>query len=121
MNRTVPADATGMAAQLRNGALAVNEVHNAEQFVIADGPVRSVGRIPVEVLKHECQYAEVPQYGPALEEMWADGQREWRNISRRSHLGTTKGGGHYIHTDRPGLAVKAVHKVTHRAAHAHAH
>lgn len=37
MNCTVPADDTGMAAQLRDGTLAVNEDHNAEQFVIADG------------------------------------------------------------------------------------
>ncbi|WP_186779290.1 alpha/beta fold hydrolase [Streptomyces salinarius] len=119
MNRAVPADATGTAAQLRAGALAANEGQNPEQFVIADGPVRSAGRIPVEILKHESQYAEVPQYGPALEEMWADGQREWRKISRRSHLTTAKGSGHYIHTDRPDLVVKAVHKVTRRAAHAH--
>ncbi|NDZ76066.1 alpha/beta hydrolase [Streptomyces sp. SID10362] len=119
MNRTVPADATGTAAQLRAGALAVNEGQNPEQFVIADGPVRSAGRIPVEILKHESQYAEVPQYGPALERMWAKGQHEWRGISRNSHLTTAKGSGHYIHTDRPDLAIKAIHKITHRAAHAH--
>ncbi|MFC7939255.1 alpha/beta fold hydrolase [Streptomyces sp. NPDC057387] len=119
MNRTIPSDATGMAAQLRAGALAANEGQNPEQFVIADGPVRSAGRIPVEILTHESQYAEVPQYGPALEEMWADGQREWRKLSRRSHLATAKGSGHYIHVDRPDLAVKAVHKVTHRAARTH--
>ncbi|WP_031049453.1 alpha/beta fold hydrolase [Streptomyces sp. NRRL F-5650] len=119
MNRTVPADATGVAAQLRDGALAVNAGQNPEQFVIADGPVRSAGRIPVEILKHESQYAEVPQYGPALEEMWANGQREWRKLSRDSRVTTAKGSGHYIHTDRPDLAVKAVNKVAHRAAHAH--
>ncbi|MEV5455433.1 alpha/beta fold hydrolase [Streptomyces sp. NPDC052535] len=119
MNRTVPADATGTAAQLRAGALAVNEGQNPEQFVIADGPVRSAGRIPVEILKHESQYAEVPQYGPALERMWAKGQHEWREISRNSRLTTAKGSGHYIHVDRPDLAIKAIHKVTHHAAHAH--
>ncbi|MCM1941035.1 alpha/beta hydrolase [Streptomyces sp. G3] len=119
MNRTVPADATGTAAQLRAGALAVNEGQNPEQFVIADGPVRSAGRIPVEILKHESQYAEVPQYGPALERMWAKGQHEWRGISRNSRLTTAKGSGHYIHTDRPDLTIKAIHKATHRATHAH--
>ncbi|MFA3875267.1 alpha/beta fold hydrolase [Streptomyces sp. MMCC 100] len=119
MNRTIPSDATGMAAQLRDGALAANEGQNPEQLVIADGPVRSAGRIPVEILEHESQYAEVPQYGPALEEMWAEGQREWRKISRNSHLTTAKGSGHYIHTDRPDLALEAIHKVTRRAAHAH--
>ncbi|MFJ6073880.1 alpha/beta fold hydrolase [Streptomyces sp. NPDC093065] len=119
MKRTVPATATGLAAQLRDGALAANEGQNPEQFVIADGPVRSAGRIPVQILKHESQYAEVPQYGPALEEMWAAGQREWRQISRDSHLSTAKGSGHYIHIDRPDLAVEAVRQVTRRAAHAH--
>ncbi|MDQ0405552.1 alpha/beta fold hydrolase [Streptomyces sp. NPDC000349] len=117
MNRTIPADATGIPAQVRAGALAANEGQNPEQFVIADGRVRSAGRIPVEILKHESQYAEVPQYGPALERMWAKGQHEWRALSTRSHLTTAKGAGHYIHTDRPDLALKAVKKVTRRAAH----
>ncbi|MFF8676300.1 alpha/beta fold hydrolase [Streptomyces sp. CA-100214] len=117
MNRTIPADATGIPAQVRAGALAVNEGQNPEQFVIADGRVRSAGRIPVEILKHESQYAEVPQYGPALERMWAKGQHEWRALSTRSRLTTAKGTGHYIHTDRPDLALKAIKKVTHRAAH----
>ncbi|MFD4261354.1 alpha/beta fold hydrolase [Streptomyces sp. NPDC058534] len=118
MNRTIPADATGIPAQIRAGALAVNEGQNPEQFVIADGRVHSAGRIPVEILKHESQYAEVPQYGPALERMWAKGQHEWRKISRNSHVTTAKGAGHYIHTDRPDLALKAINKVTHRAANA---
>ncbi|WP_217143738.1 alpha/beta fold hydrolase [Streptomyces sp. AC627_RSS907] len=117
MNRTIPADATGLAAQLRDGAIAANEGQNPEQFVIADGPVRSAGRIPVEILKHESQYAEVPEYGPALERMWAKGQREWLRISRNSHLTTARGSGHYIHTDRPDLALKTIQKVTTRAAH----
>ncbi|MFC8007345.1 alpha/beta fold hydrolase [Streptomyces olivaceus] len=119
MNRTIPADATGVPAQVRDGAIAVNEGQNPEQFVIADGPVRSAGHIPVEILKHESQYAEVPEYGPALEKMWAGGQREWQRISTRSSVTTAKGSGHYIHTDRPDLALKAVQKVAHRAAHQH--
>ncbi|MEU4147680.1 alpha/beta fold hydrolase [Streptomyces parvulus] len=117
MNRTIPADATGVPAQVREGALAVNQGQNPERFVIADGPVRSAGRIPVEILKHESQYAEVPQYGPALERMWAKGQREWRGLSRNARLTTAPGTGHYIHTDRPDLALRAITKVTHRAAH----
>ncbi|MET9140060.1 alpha/beta fold hydrolase [Streptomyces parvulus] len=117
MNRTVPADATGVPAQIREGALAVNEGQNPERFVIADGPVRSAGRIPVEILRHESQYAEVPQYGPALERMWARGQREWLGLSRNAHLTTAPGTGHYIHTDRPDLALDAIAKVTHWAAH----
>ncbi|WP_399886026.1 alpha/beta fold hydrolase [Streptomyces sp. BBFR51] len=112
MNRTIPADATGPATQVRDGAIAANEGQNPEQFVIADGPVHSAGDLPVEILKHESQYAEVPEYGPALEEMWAKGQNEWLKISTHSELTTAKGSGHYIHTDRPDLALKAVQKVT---------
>ncbi|MCF2128646.1 alpha/beta hydrolase [Strepomyces sp. STD 3.1] len=119
MNRTIPADATGIPAQVRAGALAVNEGQNPEQFVIADGRVRSAGRIPVEILKHESQYAEVPQYGPALERMWTKGQHEWRALSTHSRLTTAEGAGHYIHTDRPDLALKAIENVTRQAAHQH--
>ncbi|MFE3037882.1 alpha/beta fold hydrolase [Streptomyces canus] len=117
MSKTIPANATGMAAQLRSQALAVNEGQNPEQFVIADGPVRSAGRIPVQILKHETQYAQVPQYGPALEQMWTNGQNEWRGLSVKAKLTTARGSGHYIHTDRPDLALKAIQKVTEHAAH----
>jgi pimeloyl-ACP methyl ester carboxylesterase len=119
MHRTVPADAGGTAAQLRDGAIAVNEGQNPERFVIADGPVHSAGDLPVEILRHESQYAEVPDYGPALEKMWAEGQREWQRISTAAQLTTAKGSGHYIHTDRPDLALKAVRSVTARATEAH--
>ncbi|WP_217163636.1 alpha/beta fold hydrolase [Streptomyces sp. AC512_CC834] len=112
MNRTIPADVTGPAAQARDGAIAGNEGQNAERFVIADGPVHSAGDIPVEILKHESQYGAVPEYGPALEEMWTKGQNEWLKISTASKLTTAKGSGHYIHTDRPDLTLKAVQKVT---------
>lgn len=118
MNRTIPSDATGMAPQVRDGALAANKGQNPERFVIADGPVHSAGDIPVEILKHESQYAEVPEYGPALETMWAKGQQEWAQLSTDAELTTAKGSGHYIHTDRPDLALDAVKKVTHRAAQA---
>ncbi|MGC0384295.1 alpha/beta fold hydrolase [Streptomyces sp. SAI-129] len=118
MNRTVPADVTGPAAQLRDGAIAANEGQNPERFVIADGPVHSAGDLPVEILKHESQYAEVPEYGPALENMWAKGQQEWQQLSTDAEVTTAKGSGHYIHTDRPDLALKAVQTVTARATKA---
>ncbi|CAM5231980.1 Alpha/beta hydrolase OS=Streptomyces tendae OX=1932 GN=GUR47_18250 PE=4 SV=1 [Streptomyces tendae] len=118
MKRTIPADATGAATQVRDGALAANEGQNPEQFVIADGPVRSAGDIPVEILRHESQYAEVPDYGPALEKMWAEGQQEWQQLSTDAKLTTAESSGHYIHTDRPDLALKTVQDVTDRAAEA---
>ncbi|MET8488050.1 alpha/beta fold hydrolase [Streptomyces tendae] len=118
MKRTIPADATGASAQARDGALATNEGQNPEQFVIADGPVHSAGDIPVEILKHESQYSIVPEYEAALEKMWADGQQEWTKLSTDSKVTTAKGSGHYIHTDRPDLALKAVQSVTARATDA---
>ncbi|WP_255945337.1 alpha/beta fold hydrolase [Streptomyces odontomachi] len=117
MKRTIPADAQGAPAQVRDGALAANQGKNPEQFVIADGPVRSAGHIPVQILEHESEYTQVPEYRPALERMWAKGQQEWRAISTDSHLTTAKGSGHYIHKDRPDLALKAVQDVATRVAH----
>ncbi|MEK8171695.1 hypothetical protein NKH77_26855 [Streptomyces sp. M19] len=105
-----------MAGELRAQTLAVNAGQNPEQFLIADGNVRSAGDMPVEILKHESQYGEVPEYGPALERMWAKGQNQWRAISGDSKLSTAAGSGHYIHVDRPDLAVKAIEKVTKKVA-----
>ncbi|WP_432185218.1 alpha/beta fold hydrolase [Streptomyces tendae] len=118
MKRTIPADATGASAQARDGAIGGNAGQNPEQFVIADGPVHSAGDIPVEILKHESQYSVVPEYEAALEKMWADGQQEWLKLSTDSKVTTAKGSSHYIHTDRPDLALKAVQSVTARVTDA---
>lgn len=117
ISRVIPESATGMPAELRAQTLAVNAGENPERFVIADGKVRSARGIPVEILKHESQYAEVPEFGPALERMWSKGQHKWRAISGRSNLTTAAGSGHYIHIDRPDLAYKAIQRVTDRVAH----
>ncbi|MEU6677420.1 alpha/beta hydrolase [Streptomyces sp. NPDC046925] len=119
INKAIPASATGMAADLRDQTIAVNEGQNPERFVIADAAVRSVGSIPVQIIKHESQYSEVPGYGPALERMWADGQRQWLALSHRSSISTAAGSGHYVHVDRPDIAVKAITRVTAQAARHH--
>ncbi|MGP2435948.1 alpha/beta fold hydrolase [Streptomyces sp. JW3] len=116
LNKAIPPSATGMAADLRDQTLAANQGQNPERLVIADTRVRSAGRIPVRILKHESQYAEVPEYGPALEEMWTAGQRQWRALSPRATLRTAPGTGHYLHVDRPDLAVQAIRDVTAHAA-----
>ncbi|MEU4653369.1 alpha/beta fold hydrolase [Streptomyces sp. NPDC023723] len=116
LNKAIPQSATGLAAELRDQTLAANQGQNPEQLVIADTEVRSAGRIPVRILKHESQYAEVPEYGPALEEMWTAGQRQWRALSPRATLRTAPGTGHYIHVDRPDLAVGAIRNVTAQAS-----
>lgn len=111
ISRVIPESATGLAAELRAQTLAVNKGENPEKFVIADAKVRSAGDIPVEIVKHDKQYDSVPGYGPALERMWSDGQRQWRALSRHSRLSTAAGSGHYIHVDRPDIAIKAVQHV----------
>ncbi|MGW3416543.1 alpha/beta fold hydrolase [Streptomyces phaeochromogenes] len=115
VTKAIPESATGMAAELRDQTIAVNEGQNPEQFIIADAKVRSAGNIPVQIIRHESQYAEVPDYGPALEAMWAEGQEQWRALSGRSRIGVAPGSGHYIHVDRPDIAVKAIQRVTAQA------
>ncbi|GHB55693.1 alpha/beta hydrolase [Streptomyces umbrinus] len=112
VSKAIPESATGMAAELRDQTIAVNEGQNPEKFIIADAEVRSAGNIPVQIIRHESQYAEVPDYGPALEEMWAEGQEQWRALSGRSRISVAAGSGHYIHVDRPDIAVKAIQQVT---------
>ncbi|MEU9874598.1 alpha/beta fold hydrolase [Streptomyces phaeochromogenes] len=115
VSKAIPESATGMAAELRDQTIAVNEGQNPEKFIIADAKVRSAGNIPVQIIRHESQYAEVPDYGPALEEMWAEGQEQWRALSGRSRISVAPGSGHYIHVDRPDIAVKAIQRVTAQA------
>ncbi|WP_097867340.1 alpha/beta fold hydrolase [Streptomyces sp. rh34] len=111
ISRTIPASATGLPAQLRAQAIAINKGENPEMLVVADGEVRPAGEIPVEILQHESQYAEVPDYGPALERMWSTGQKKWRRLSGNSKLSIAPGSGHYIHVDRPDLATGAIQRV----------
>ncbi|MCX4851293.1 alpha/beta fold hydrolase [Streptomyces sp. NBC_00893] len=116
INKAIPTSATGMAAELRGHTIAVNEGQNPEKFLITDAEVRSAGNIPVQIIKHESQYSEVPEYGPALEQMWADGQRQWLALSYRSSISTAAGSGHYTHVDPRDLAVKAIQRVAAQAA-----
>ncbi|MFE7568435.1 alpha/beta fold hydrolase [Streptomyces sp. NPDC057539] len=115
ISKAIPASATGPAAELRDQTIAVNKGQNPEKFIIADAKVRSAGNIPVQIIKHESQYAEVPDYGPALEQMWTEGQHQWLALSSRSSISTAAGSGHYIHVDRPDIAVKAIQRVTTQA------
>jgi pimeloyl-ACP methyl ester carboxylesterase len=118
MERRIPEDATGPAAELRAQTLAIFAGENPEQLVFEDGEVDSAGDIPVRVLQHGVQYlaqAE-PEYGQGLEEDWTAGQNEWLNVSGDSRLEVVEGSGHYIHVDAPDLALEAVQDVVSRAA-----
>jgi thioesterase domain-containing protein len=114
----IPASATGASAEVRGQTLAVDQGENPEQLVITDVTVRSAGDIPVEVIQHGQQYlaAAVPEYGPGLEQAWAEGQRKWLALSGRSKPSTAANSGHYIYLDQPDIAVEAIRRVTAQAA-----
>ncbi|SER22855.1 Alpha/beta hydrolase family protein [Lentzea xinjiangensis] len=117
LQRAVPENATGVGAELRAQSLAVFRGENPERLVIDDGPVRSAGNIPVEVVQHGQPYlAEVPEYGAALEQAWGRGQRAWLGLSCRAALGTAAGSGHYVYLDEPEVAVQAVQRVVAQAS-----
>jgi pimeloyl-ACP methyl ester carboxylesterase len=108
----IPDSATGMAAELRAQTLAVLQGDSPEKLAAPDGDVRAAGDIPVEVIQHGKPYlAAVPEYGPALERAWAEGQKKWLAISSHSSLTTATGSEHYIYVDQPDLAVQAIQRV----------
>ncbi|HUQ54493.1 alpha/beta fold hydrolase [Lentzea sp.] len=117
LQRAIPESATGFGAELRAQSLAVFRGENPERLVIGDGPVRSAGDVPVEVVQHGQPYlAEVPEYGAALEQAWGQGQRAWLGLSCRAALRTAAGSGHYIYLDEPQVAVQAVRRVVAQAS-----
>ncbi|MBO8197516.1 alpha/beta fold hydrolase [Streptomyces smyrnaeus] len=116
VTHAIPASATGEAAKLRAQSLAIFKGKNPEQLRIPDGEVRAAGDIPVAVVKHGKPYlAAVPEYGPALERSWTQGQREWLKLSGNSRLSVAEKSGHYIYVDQPDVAVKAVQRVAAQA------
>ncbi|MEV5749814.1 hypothetical protein AB0L00_18495 [Actinoallomurus sp. NPDC052308] len=56
ITQTIPASATGPAAELRAQTLAVDRGESPEKLVITDEKVRSAGNIPVQVIKHGKPY-----------------------------------------------------------------
>ncbi|MEV0614859.1 alpha/beta fold hydrolase [Nonomuraea sp. NPDC050404] len=117
ISTVIPKSAKGPGAQVRAQNLAIFQGQNPEQLVIKDGKVGSAGNIPVEVIMHGQQYlAAIPTYGKGLEKAWAAGQRKWLELSGNSKLSTATKSGHYIYTDTPDVAVKAIETVTSQAA-----
>ncbi|MFW6695677.1 alpha/beta fold hydrolase [Streptomyces sp. MAR4 CNX-425] len=115
--REIPESATGPAVELREQTLAILGGRGPEKLTVRDGKVRSAGDIPVEVIRHGKEYlAQVPEYGPGLERAWLAGQRKWLALSERSSLSTAENSGHHIYADEPDVAVRAIRRVTSRAA-----
>ncbi|ASO19067.1 pimeloyl-ACP methyl ester carboxylesterase [Actinoalloteichus hoggarensis] len=115
--RDVPESATGPAADLREQTLAVIDGENPEMLAFPDADVRSAGDIPVEVVQHGVPYlAEVPEYGAAMEQAWAEGQEKWLAVSSDSTLITAENSGHEIYLDEPEVAVESILRVVDAAA-----
>lgn len=112
----VPASATGQAAEPRGQSMAVYIGLNPENLTVQDGEVGSLGDVPVEVIQHGPYPAAIPQYGDALEEASAEGQRRWLRLSSHSKPVTTPNSGHNIYVDQPWVAVEAAQRVTAEAA-----
>ncbi|GAA0506122.1 alpha/beta hydrolase [Saccharopolyspora subtropica] len=113
----LPEGDIGPAAAVREQMIAMREGANPEQLRVQDGEVRAAGDIPVQVVQHGRQdLAAIPQYGPDLERIWAEGQRKWLALSSRSTLVTATRSGHYIYRDEPDLAIQAIERVTTQAA-----
>ncbi|MFC9424804.1 alpha/beta fold hydrolase [Streptomyces sp. NPDC056987] len=116
LTKRIPESATGPAGELRAQTLGVFAGENPEQLVFTDGKVRSAGDIPVRVIQHGVQYlAEVPEYGPGLEEDWTKGQKAWLGLSTNSELSTAEKSGHYIYLEAPKVAADAVKEVASQA------
>lgn len=115
--REIPDSATGPAVELRDRTLAVLGGQGPEKLSITDGEVRSAGDIPVEVIQHGKEYlAQVPEYGPGLEQAWADGQRKWLALSGRSNLSIAVNSDHDIYVNEPELAARAIQRVAAESA-----
>jgi len=113
----IPESATGPAAEMRAQMIAVGQGDFPEKLKVVDGDVHSAGDIPVEVIEAGKQeVAGIPQYGPALERVWSEGQRKWLGLSSRSTLTIATESGHYVYLDQPDLAVQAIQRVTTAAA-----
>ncbi|MFI9561468.1 alpha/beta fold hydrolase [Nonomuraea endophytica] len=112
ITKAIPESAKEPAAGVRAQNLAIFQGQNPEKLAIVDGPVRSAGKIPVEVITHGQQYlAAVPTYGPRLERAWSAGQRKWLGLSSAGKLSTAEKSGHYIYLDQPNVAIEAIRRV----------
>ncbi|RFU86960.1 alpha/beta fold hydrolase [Streptomyces triticagri] len=117
LKRTIPADADEQSAQLRDKTLMVLQGKGPEKLVTPDGPVRSAGDIPVEVIQHGKQYlGAIPKYGKSLEDDWTLGEHEWLKLSADSKLSVARKSEHYIYVDEPAVAVAAIQRVVAGAA-----
>ncbi|UED82772.1 alpha/beta fold hydrolase [Streptomyces profundus] len=113
----IPDTVTGETAEFRAVTLATFEGQNPEQLVFADAEVRPADDIPVRVIQHGHQYlAEMPEYGPGLEEDWAAGQEKWLALSTDSELSIAENSAHDIYLDEPEVALAAIENVIAGAA-----
>jgi pimeloyl-ACP methyl ester carboxylesterase len=105
----IPADATGIAAEVRGEMSSLVSGDNPERLVYDGDPIGSLHGVPLTVVEHGLPiFSAVPDYGDGLQRLWSAGQRQWLALSCRSRLVTARTSGHYIYLDQPRLTVRLV-------------
>ncbi|MFC4223704.1 alpha/beta fold hydrolase [Lysinibacter cavernae] len=104
---TEPADEAAGAS--RAEILSMTSGENPERMILTGDPLASIGDIPLTVIRHGLDlFAEIPTYGPQLDEIWVAGQEDWLALSTRSNMIVAETSGHYIYDDQLDLVVDAV-------------
>jgi len=104
----IPADETGIAAEVRGGMSALVSGNNPERLVYDGQPVGSLD-VPVTVVEHGLPiFSAVPDYGADLQRLWSAGQRQWLASASDGQLVTAQESGHYIYLDQPQLTVDLI-------------
>jgi pimeloyl-ACP methyl ester carboxylesterase len=68
--------------------------------------------IPFEILRHDPRvYAEQGMWDAEVEEAWIAGQADFAELAPDGVVSEVAGAGHYVHLDRPQIAVDAVLRV----------
>lgn len=111
IRRLIPAGTTGIAGEVRAEIVGLATGHNPERLVFSGAPVPAIGNVPLTVVQHGKQiFAAVPTYGPRIQRIWSQGQRDWLSLSPRSRMVIARNSGHYIYLDQPKLTLRLIRR-----------
>jgi pimeloyl-ACP methyl ester carboxylesterase len=109
----IPADATGIAAEVRGEMSALVSGDNPERLVYDGDPIGSLRHVPLTAVEHGLPiFSAVPTYGADLQRLWSAGQREWLAGACGGRLVTARQSGHYIYLDQPQLTIRLIKRAT---------
>ena len=78
--------------------------------------VRSWPDVPVRILQHDPAVAAADGTPASQERLWRRGQVALSRLSPRGRLDVVPGAGHFVHQDRPDVAVAAIRDVLARVS-----